>query len=226
MKEYLKSGYKYQLAPEIMWGVSKKVMIHAEGFFSNRTDNFKAEGGALYFKYRFYSQDEVHSHFRIAAYARGAFNSNYIQQPAINLNGYNSGYEAGVVATKLINKLALSATSSLMHATDNTAGNKFQYDNGSRNAVAYSLSAGRLILPKAYINYQQTNLNAMVELLGQTNLQTGMSYIDMAPSIQFIFLSKMRLDLGYRFAVVNDLARNTQQGFLLRFEYNFFNAYK
>ena len=226
MKEQFVSKYDYHLVPELMWGVSKRIMIHGEGFFSNRSNSLKTEGGSLYLKYRFYSRDEVHSHFRMAAHIRGAFNNSHVHEPAIDLNGYNSGYEAGVIATKLINKFALSANGSFVHATDNSAGNKFLYGDQNRNAIAYALSAGQLILPKSYINYEQTNLNAMVELLGQTNLNTGRSYIDLAPSIQFIFLSRMRLDLGYRFPMVQDLERSADKGFLVRFEYNFFNVYK
>ena len=226
MKETGTEKYNYHLLPEIMWGVSKKVMIHAEGFFSNRGNKLNAEGAALYMKYRFYSHDEVHSHFRMAAYARSAYNNSDVHQPVIDLNGHNSGYEAGIIATKLINKLALSVSSSFLHATDNGAGNKFQYGNKSRNAVSYSFSAGKLMLPKNYTDYKQTNLNAMIELLGQMNLHSNKNYLDIAPSLQFIFLSKMRLDIGYRFAVVKDLLRTAENGFLVRFEYNFFNVYK
>ncbi len=82
------------------------------------------------------------------------------------------------------------------------------------------------MLPKEYTDYNQTNINLMVEMLGQYNLGFHKSYIDLAPSIQFIFLSKMRLDLGYRFPVVNNLTRTADRGFLLRLEYNFFNVYK
>ena len=226
MKETGSEKYNYHFLPEIMWGVSKKIMIHAEGFFSNREHTLNAEGAALYMKYRFYSRDEVHSHFRMAAYARGAYNNSDVHQRVIDLNGHNSGYEAGMIATKLISKLALSVSGSFLHATDNGAGNKFQYGNKNRNAVSYSFSAGKLMLPKNYTDYKQTNLNAMVELLGQMNLHSNKSYLDLAPSVQFIFLSKMRLDIGYRFAMVKDLLRTAENGFLVRFEYNFFNVYK
>lgn len=226
MKEAETGKYNYHLFPEAMWGVSKHMMIHAEGFFSNRNGALKAEGGALYMKFRFYSQDDVHSHFRMAAYARGASNNSDVHQPAIDLNGHNSGYEVGLIATKLVNKLALSASGSFLHAADNGDNNKFNYGNKGRDAIGYSLSAGRLMLPFAYTDYKQTNVNLMTELLGQTNFNSGKTYVDLAPSIQFIFLSKMRLDLGYRFPLVNDLERTADNGFLIRLEYNFFNVYK
>ncbi|MEP7165756.1 MAG: hypothetical protein ABI741_13735 [Ferruginibacter sp.] len=218
--------YSYHLLPEIMLGLSKKIMIHAEGFFSNRDQKFNTEGASLYLKYRFYSMDAVHSHFRVAAFAKAAYNNSHIHQAAIDLAGYNSGYEGGIIATKLINKLALSLSSSFLHATNNGDGNKFQYGNKSKDAVSYTVSAGKLLLPKTYTDYDQTNVNVMVELLGQVNLNSGKSYLDIAPSLQFIFLSKMRLDMGYRFALVKDLSRMADYGFLLRLEYNFFNVYK
>ena len=145
---------------------------------------------------------------------------------AINLNGDNSGYEAGLITTKLVNKIAISAGTSFLYATDNTGGNKFMYADKYRNALAYSLSFGKLMLPKEYTSYKQTNMNLMLELLGQTNFGNGKTYLDLAPTIQFIILSKMRVDAGYRFAMVKDLERNATSVFLLRLEYNIFNAYK
>ena len=58
----------YHLLPEIMVGLSKKIMVHGELFLSNRDNSFKYEGGSLYLKYRFFSIDDIHSHFRMAAY--------------------------------------------------------------------------------------------------------------------------------------------------------------
>ena len=81
------------------------------------------------------------------------------------------------------------------------------------------------MLPKEYTSYNQTNMNLMFEMLGQTNLETGKSFIDLAPSLQLIIKSRMRLDFGYRFAVKKDLDRTASNGALLRFEYNIFNAF-
>jgi hypothetical protein len=214
----------YHLLPEIMWGASKKIMIHAEGFLSNRNNSFVAEGAGLYAKYRFYSEDEVHSHFRMAFFGRYSFNNSDVHQTAIDLNGHNSGYEMGYVATKLIKKVALSGTVSYVYAMDNDK-EKFIYGDKNRHAVNYTLSAGKLMLPKKYTSYNQTNMNLMLEMLGQVNLNKGYSFFDLAPSVQFIFLSRMRVDVGYRIPVVRDLNRTTPGGVLLRLEYNIFNAY-
>ena len=211
------------VTPEIMWGVSKRIMLHTEAFFNNATKHFDIEGAGIYMKYRFYSEDEVHNHFRMAAYGRYSINNSFLHDAAINLNATNSGYEGGVVATKLINKVAISASSSFVHASDN--GNYLLGDD-YRNAVNYTLSLGKLLLPKEYTNYDQPNLNLMVELLGQNNVgKNKRYYVDLAPSLQLIIKSKMRLDAGYRFPLKDEMYRGTPRSFLVRFEYNFFNVY-
>ena len=64
-------------------------------------------------------------------------------------------------------------------------------------AVNYTLSAGYLVLPVRYTNFNQTNLNVYAELLGQA---VGMKKynIDLAPAVQLIFNSNSKLNLGYR----------------------------
>jgi hypothetical protein len=214
----------YHLIPEVMWGASKHIMIHAEAFLSNRNSSFVAEGGAFYVKYRFYSSDWLHRHFRMAAFARYSFNNSDIHQQAIDLNGHNSGYETGLIATRLKGKVAVSATASYLHAVDNGK-EKFIYGNKNRNAVNYTLSIGKLMLPKEYTSYRQTNVNLMLEMPGQLNVNTGHSFLDLAPSVQFIFLSKMRVDVAYRIPLVTNLSRTSPGGYFVRLEYNIFNAY-
>ncbi len=214
----------FQLIPEIMWGVSKKTMLHADAFLIAQDNKFSAIGGSMYIKYRFFSVDEVHSHFRIAAFGRLSFNNSPIKKYAIDLYGNNSGYEAGLVATKLITKVALSASTSFLHATDNGS-EKFLFNNNYRNALNYTFSAGKLVLPKNYNNYKQVNVNMMIEFLGQLNLYNYYTYLDVAPSVQFIFNSRLRVDVGYRYRVVTTLQRSISNGLLLRVEYNLFNVY-
>ena len=144
----------YHLLPEVMWGASRKLMLHAQAFLSNRNNRFVAEGGQVCLKYRFYSVDQVHSHFRLALYGRYSFNNSDVHQRAIDLNGNNAGYEAGFVATKLKNKLAVSASISYLHATDN-GNEKFVYADKNRNATNYTFSVGKLMLPKEYTSYNQ-----------------------------------------------------------------------
>ncbi len=225
MNDKIESRNNLHFLPEVMLGLSKKWMLHLEGFLSDRNKNIKAEGGSVYLKYRFYSIDEVHSHFRMAAYGSMAFNNSDIHQDAIDMKGHNSGYELGIVATKLQHKVAVSASMALAHAWDNSNSLNYRFGKEHRNAMNYTLSIGKLLLPKAYKNYKQTNINGMLEMLCQTNLTTGKTYADLAPVMQFIFLSKMRADISYRFSLSNDLSRSAPQGFLLRLEYNIFNTF-
>ncbi|MFT3981758.1 MAG: hypothetical protein QM687_14915 [Ferruginibacter sp.] len=217
--------YRFVTAPELMLGISKTVMVKAEAAFSNMSGNMKLNGGSLYAKYRFHSSDEVHSHFRMAAYLRGSLSNLHIHQPAIDLLLMNSGTETGIVATKLNKRVALSASVAHLYAADNTNGNKFSFGDKSRHAAGYTVSVGRLMLPGEYTSYDQTNVNLMLELLGQTNLHSGKTFADLAPSVQFIIKSRMRVDAGYRFAIADDLYRTSKNGFLLRLEYNIFNAF-
>ena len=225
MKDIDTKKLNYHLVPEIMLGVSKKIMIHLDAFLSNRNGGFITEGGSIYGKYRFYSMDEVHKHFRMAAYARYSFNNSDIHQTAIDLYGHNSGFETGIIATQLINKVAISAGVAALHATDNGK-EKFNYGTKNRNAVNYTFSAGKLMLPKEYNSYKQANVNLMLEFLGQTNLKTAQIFLDVAPSVQFIFNSRLRVDAGYRYPLITNLTRTAPQGVVLKLEYNFFNVIK
>ena len=218
-----KNDYSYHFMPSIMWGIKKKVMLHLTAYASNMDGLFTINGGGIYLKYRFFSREEVHSHFRMAAFASYSFSNSFIHEYAIDLNGHNTGYETGIVLTKLHKKLAISAATSFLHAMDNV-NEKYLFGNQLRNAAGYSLSVGRLMLPKSYTSYKQTNINLMIELLGQTNLHNGFTWLDMAPSVQFIFNSRARLDMGYRFALATKLQRYASQGAILRLEYNFFNV--
>jgi hypothetical protein len=227
MKDDQSSDLNSHLMPEFMIGLSRKIMFHAEAFLSYGNSVLKSEGGAVYMKYRFYSVDDIHSHFRMAAFGRLSFNNSEVHQTSIDLNGHNSGYEIGVISTKLINKVAISTSASFVNAKDNSNGNKFKVvDKNSRDAVNYTFSLGKLLIPKEYISYNQTNINVMAELIGQTNLSSRMSNLDIAPVIQFIIKSKMRIDLGYRFTLSNQLYRKYPEGGMIRFEYNLFNVIK
>jgi hypothetical protein len=82
------------------------------------------------------------------------------------------------------------------------------------------------MLPKEYTNYKQANVNLMLEMLGQTLGGNGKSYLDVAPALQFIFNSQARIDVGYRHQLYSSMYRTGPNGFLVRFEYLFFNAFK
>jgi len=122
----------------------------------------------------------------------------------------------------LINKTALSASISYERAFNNQ-GNIFP-DEWSNSAMNYTFSVGQLMYPKKYTNFKQTNINAMLELLGQRLNQNGKSYLDVVPSIQFIVNSQARIDLAYRRQIYSDMERISANSILLKLEYTFFNV--
>ncbi|RFS24804.1 hypothetical protein DVR12_06310 [Chitinophaga silvatica] len=228
-----------RLEPEVMWGVNKKLMLHLTGYASNMMQpSFRAEGGSVYAKYRFLSNDQPHAHFRMAAYVRGSLIDNpfypVMEQGArrpysnkdLDLEGSNSGVNGGIIATQLLHKLALSSTLGYTRYMNNIKDNV--PEDFPKNAINYSLSAGLLVLPVKYKSFQQTNLNLYVELLGKTNTDNVArgSYLDIAPALQLIFNSTTRLDLSYRTQMAGNMPRNTFNSFLIRFEHNIFNIKK
>jgi len=213
----------FHTIPELMWGVNKNLMIHAEGFLSNRNKGLSAEGAALYAKYRLYSKDGMYRHFRMAAFGRISTNNASIHQEEIETNGHNSGYELGLIGTQLLHKTALSVTVAYEQATNNAGNNEFPAYQPNK-AINYSLSAGHLFLPVKYSSYKQTNMNAMVEVIGQYHPEDGKSFLDIAPAIQFIFNSQTRVDIGYKFQLASAMTRTAPTGLLIRVEHLLFNV--
>lgn len=225
MKEQFEEGFNYHMMPEITWGINKNVMVRAAGFISNRSSNnkdLKTEGGSLYAKYRFYSTDDFHSHFRMAVFGRYSINNADIHQEEIETMGHNSGYEIGMVATKLIKKVAVSSSVSLEKAQDNQPDYPFP-DSQSNLALDYTLSFGKLMYPSKYSDYKQTNINLMLELAGQTLHENQRSFLDIIPSIQFIMNSQARIDIGYKQQIYSSMLRSAPNGVYLNLQYTFFN---
>lgn len=224
-KEEMKSGYNYHFMPEVTYGLNKNIMFRASAFISNRSNQLVTEGGSFYTKYRFYSSDDLNSHFRMAVFGRYSFNNADIHQEQIEILGHNTGFEGGFVATKLIKKLAISSSVSFEKAFDNKPDYPFP-DNMGDNATNYTLSFGKLMYPKKYTSFKQTNINFMVEFVGQTINENGKSYLDVVPAIQFIFNSQARLDLAYRQELISSMVRSAPNGFYFNLYYTFFDLTK
>lgn len=222
LKNELMGGNTYSLAPEVTWGINKNLMVRGSAFLDNLHNNLDFSGASAYAKYRFFSVDDMQSHFRMAAFGRYSYSKAPIHQEVIDLAGMNTGLEAGIVATQLIKKVAVSATLGFAQAFDNAS-----YDlpnDFNKSAVNYSLSVGRLMHPKKYTSYKQTNINTMLEFVGQTNTANGRSYLDIVPSLQFIINSQARIDIAYKKELYRSLDRMNTDGVFLKLEYTFFNV--
>jgi hypothetical protein len=222
---YFSPGYKNRTTLEMMYGASRNIMVHGSLYRSNYYQNDQRfEGGSVYLKYRFLSIDSVQKHFRGAFFVKAASINNPLLNQEISLEGENTGVQGGVIFTKLMHKLAVSGSASYLHAFDNKGGYKLPVTN-SNSAVSYSLSAGYLLLPKVYQNYNQVNLNLYAEILGKTNPGYGQSYLDAAPGVQLIFNSLVRVDFSYHAPLYNHMLRTSNNTYLIRVEYNLFNIF-
>ena len=216
--------------PELMFGLSKEWMVHAGVNFSNmHQDRLIWEAARTYAKWRFLSVDDVHKHFRMAAFGAATYSRNELDHNEINLmQGDQSGVQAGLVATQLWNKLAVSATGGWNEVLNEKRSSKTYDQIYAFQALNYSLSAGFLLFPVEYKSYDQTNVNLYAELLGYRNMDLSSEryYVDLAPSVQFIFKSTSKLNLGYRFQLAGDITRMAEKSFMISYEYIFLNALK
>jgi hypothetical protein len=245
----------YRLDPEVMIGISKNLMVHINGYASNMFQGkLKAEGASLYAKYRFFSKDDIHSHFRLAAFGKASVIdnptvlvytephtiddgnggtvihelTNYKVNNEIDIDGGNSAVMGGLVATQLINRLAVSGSASYLYRLNNIKNKRETIVPWK--AVNYTISAGYLLYPKEYTSYKQTNINLYAEFLGTSFLgnrtwEKKKYFIDVAPAVQFIINSIARVDIGYRTQISGNTLRMSNNSFLIRLEYNFLNVF-
>ncbi len=216
-----------QYSPEVMFGLNKKWMLHVGLTFSDMHESFfYYESARIYAKYRFLSNDDVHKHFRMAAFATASYSRNNLLHNELSLMGHQSGVQAGVIATQLLNKLAISGSVSMIEVFDKKRWDKALPQQYAFEAVNYSLSAGYLVFPRNYTDYEQTNFNIYAELLGGRNLDWKYEkyYVDLAPSVQLIFSSTSKLNIGYRFQLKSDIYRLMKNSFMISYEHIFLNA--
>ncbi|MGQ0827394.1 MAG: hypothetical protein ACT4ON_03250 [Bacteroidota bacterium] len=195
---------------------------HTHGTQKGKTYPYRFENFNLNVKYRFLSIDGEQSHFRMAAYAEGATGNQAHDEAEPSLMGDNGGIGAGLIVTKLKKRFAVSAAVGGIVPQDYTykkSDSTLKISYG--NALTYSLSMGLLCLPLKYKNYKQTNVNLYAEFIGRSydgakiysngkeiiiasvpGLEKG-NYIEFRPSVQFIFNSKLRMDLSMAYPILN-----------------------
>ena len=219
--------FRQRQLTELMIGLNKNLMLHIGTTFSTMfTDNIKWESVKLYAKYRFFENDKMQAHFRMAAFTEAAYSNNNPVLDEISLDGDQRGVQLGLIATQLIHKLALSSTISIAENYQLSRFNKVIPQPNAYQAISYSLSAGYLLLPKEYINYSQTNINVYVELLGQKSIDQNKYFIDLAPAAQFIFNSAVKVNTVYRFQLNGNMQRMSSNSFLISIEWLFLNVLK
>jgi hypothetical protein len=220
--------FSQRFMPQLMFGFSKKFMVHIGATISNmHTASFRYESFNLYARYRFFSHDEIHKHFRMAVFAEASDTRAPFHYDEITLMGDKSGVELGLIATQLWHKLALSGTIAHVQVLDQSRKSDVIYVPArAYESMNYTLSAGYLLFPKEYTDYKQVNINFYTELLAEQTLDIKKHCVDLAPALQFIFNSNAKLNIGYRFQVSGNMARMSTNSWLLSFERTFLNALK
>ena len=221
------AGFESRHTSELMFGINKNWMVHTAVTFSDMySSNLRWESARLYAKYRFLSSDGMFSHFRMAAFGEASYSRNKAFYDELSLEGDQSGLQAGIIATQLLHKLAISTTVSITETLPEGRWNKVFPKLYPYEAFNYSLSAGYLIFPKKYTDYKQTNLNLYAELIGQRTLDQNRYFVDLAPAAQLIFNSTAKLNLGYRFQLGSNMKRMSGESWLISFEWIFLDALK
>jgi hypothetical protein len=220
------SFHRQRYTPELMFGLNKNWMAHVSTTFSDfYSPQLRWESVKTYAKYRFYSNDEVHRHFRMAAFAEAAYSRSPFTYGDINLDGDNSGVQAGIIATQLINRLAVSGTTSVLKVFSSSS-QRVNHPEHSLNAFYYSFSAGYLLLPVNYSDYRQTNLNLYIETVGMKGLDRGDYMLDIAPALQLIFNSNFKINLGAKIQATGNMLRIGENNYFIGLERTFLGALK
>jgi hypothetical protein len=194
---------------QLQLGLSKKLSLYLG-------TNYPSSDA--YLQYRFYTKDAMYAHTRLAWFAKAIQSKNSaVHTNAILLDGEESAVGTGLIITQLKHKWASSLTLGYYQKRD-------WAPHFGKNAFQYSFSNGLLVYPKRYTSYGQTNINLYLELLGQKLLSGRGQYLDAAPAIQFIFNSQAKVNLGYRFALLEKTNRMTNNSLYLSVDYLFFNA--
>lgn len=223
----LNNYFKQRYIPEVMVGVSKNFMLHiSAGLSDYYSTRIQPESVRGYLKYRFLSKDEVHRHFRMAAFFEGSYSRNKFLYDEFTLDGDLSGIQMGVIATQLVNRIAVSGTFSFMQGFAEMANHQHDEEGNHLSMFNYSLSAGYLLLPRNYTSYQQTNINLYLELLGSKGTNHEHYYIDLAPALQLIFNSTTKLNLGARFQLNGNMVRVGERTYQVSVEHTILNVFK
>jgi len=189
---------------------------------------YRSNGAYLFMKYRFISRDGSHRHFRMAAYAEGAYVQQAHDEAEPNLMGDTKGYGAGLITTCLKNHFAISFTSGFIIpgsyvglSPDENGGPLIPTKINYGRALTYNLSMGYLLFPQVYKDYDQLNVNIYLELLGKayeaaqvtqygnisvpinTPLLEKGNYMDIAPGLQCIIKSNLRIDVSVKLPMIN-----------------------
>ncbi len=202
------------VTPSLSYGLSKKIMVSGSFQFANKPyeqdmmPNFGFNGFKLYSKQRILTTDKDKYHTRLSSFIKYSYHENKFMKDNLDLELQDTGFELGLIGTQLIKKLAISITSGFTRISNIdekfTQGTTVKWQKTNVNTFKNSISAGYLLFPRKYKSYNQTNFNLYLEYITNTIITKDFpSRYDkfsstLAPGIQFILLSRSRLDFSYK----------------------------
>ena len=202
------------MSPSISYGLSKKIMVSGSFQFSNKPyeqdmmPNFGFSGFKLSSKQRILTTDKQKYHTRLSSFIKYSYHDNKFMKDNLDIEIQDTGFEFGIIGTQLINKLAISVTSAVTRISNidekYTNGSTVKWQSINLNTIQNSISAGYLLFPRKYKSYKQTNFNLYLEYLTNTILTKDFPdryykfSSTIAPGIQFIIMSRSRLDFSYK----------------------------
>ena len=207
-------GNAFIVTPSLSYGISKKIMLSGSIQFANKpyeqdmTPNFGLNGFKIYSKQRILSTDKQKYHTRLSSFIKYSYHEDKFMKDNIDIDLQDTGFELGLIGTQLINKLAISITTAITRISNIdekfTQGSTVKWQTTNLNTFKNSISAGYLLFPRKYNSYKQTNFNLYVEYLTNTILNEDFPVrydkfrSTFAPGIQFIIMSRSRLDFSYK----------------------------
>jgi len=205
------------MSPSISYGLSKKIMVSGSFQFSNKPyeqdmmPNFGFSGFKLSSKQRILTTDKQKYHTRLSSFIKYSYHDNKFMKDNLDIEIQDTGFEFGIIGTQLINKLAISVTSAVTRISNidekYTNGSTVKWQSINLNTIQNSISAGYLLFPRKYKSYKQTNFNLYLEYLTNTILTKDFPdrynkfSSTLAPGIQFIIMSRSRLDFSYKIRI-------------------------
>ena len=207
-------GNAFIVTPSLSYGISKKIMLSGSIQFANKpyeqdmTPNFGLNGFKIYSKQRILSTDKQKYHTRLSSFIKYSYHEDKFMKDNIDIDLQDTGFELGLIGTQLINKLAISITTAITRISNIdeklTQGSTVKWQTTNLNTFKNSISVGYLLFPRKYNSYKQTNFNLYVEYLTNTILNEDFPVrydkfrSTFAPGIQFIIMSRSRLDFSYK----------------------------
>ena len=202
------------VTPSLSYGLSKKIMVSGSFQFANKPyeqdmmPNFGFNGFKLYSKQRILTTDKDKYHTRLSSFIKYSYHENKFMKDNLDLELQDTGFELGLIGTQLIKKLAISITSGFTRISNIdekfTQGTTVKWQKTNVNTFKNSISAGYLLFPRKYKSYRQTNFNIYLEYITNTIITKDFPsrynkfLSTLAPGIQFILLSRSRLDFSYK----------------------------